>query len=121
MGGLGRRTEVLERRQKERAVERVRHFWRSLSIEECALRCAWVKAEVGGLESPPDIRAVVDRERAEMDETLRTAIGWREDMSGEEISARIGRLLSEVDPFAGRNQAVRRRYEELMGGTTWGA
>ena len=37
-----------------------------------------------------------------------------ENMSDEEANARVGRLMEELDPFAGRFEAVRRRYVELI-------
>lgn len=115
MGALDRRIVALERRDRERAVERIRTFWRSMSARECALLCAWAKAQEAGTTAPPGSQALAETKRAEIEEALQKAICWREDMPDEERAARIEHLLSEVDPLAGRKETVGRHYEALMG------
>ena len=114
MGGLGRRLEDLERRERERAIERTRAFWHSLSVEDWALMCAASEAEEEGLELTPGERAALDR-GDQMGGVLRTAIGWHNGMSAEEEERRIDRLMVWEDAFDGRARAIRRRYEELTG------
>ena len=112
MGGLGRRLEDLERRERERAIGRTRAFWHSLSVEEWALMCAASEAEEEGLELTPEERAALDR-GDQMGGVLRTAIGWHKGMTAEEEGSRIDRLMAWEDAFDGRDRAVKRRYEEL--------
>jgi hypothetical protein len=114
MGGLARRMEELERREQERAVEDVRRFWDSLSVEECALVCAFVTAEERGFEPPQEALAFVERHSEEGNAVLYRAIGWHERMPEAEVIARADRLMDEIGLFEGREQAVRRRYEELL-------
>lgn len=114
--GLRDRLRKLEEANREQAIERVRAFWHALSVEECALLCAWAKADEAGEEPPPGAAEVAEREREATNEVLKAAIGWREGMLDEDIDARVERLMAGVDPFDGRANAVRRRYLELMGG-----
>jgi hypothetical protein len=115
---LRNRLERLEGAKRERDVGLLRAFWRSLDVEECALLAAYGQAERTGTEPPPGARDLVEARRRrspETEEALRRAIGWQEGMADEEIDARMSRLMDEVDPFAGRFEAVRRRYEALTG------
>jgi hypothetical protein len=114
--GLRNRLEKLEEVRRKRDVDLLRAFWQSLDVEECALMAAYGRsqAEEADKEPPPGARELVEARRTmETEDALRRAIDWREGMADEEISARLRHLLNELDPFAGRFEAVRRRYMEL--------
>ena len=115
MGSIEQRLKALERTERERVVERVRDFWHSLTVEECALLAAYGEAERTGAQPPPGAEDLAEHHRtAELNEALGRAIGWHESMTDEEAHARVKHLMREVDPFAGRYQVVKRRYMELI-------
>jgi hypothetical protein len=115
VGSIEKRLEALERAERERVVERVRDFWHSLAVEECALLAAYGNAQRTGADPPPGAEDLAEHHHTtEIDEALGRAIGWHEGMADEEAHARVGHLMREVDPFAGRYEAVRRRYMELI-------
>ena len=76
MAGIERRLMALEDAQRGRAVEVVRDFWRSLSVEECALMAAYATAENAGKEPPAGAWELAERQDAAgMEDVLRCAIG----------------------------------------------
>ena len=115
MSALRGRLEALERAQREQTVALVLAWWRSLTVEECALVLAASVALDTGREPPPGAAEIHERGREELEPPLRAAIGWHEGMGGDEETERVGRLIEAADLFGGRGEAVKRRYMELAG------
>ena len=84
MGSIGRRLQGLEEIDRKRATPEIRQAWNCLSDEECALILAPYHFN---RDATPEESAAQSQARVAMPEALiACAIGYREDLSEEEVS-----------------------------------
>lgn len=94
MGSIGRRLQGLEEIDRERATAEIRRVWGCLSDEDWAL----ILAPYHFRRDPtPEESAAENQARAAMPEALiARAIGYREDLSEEEVSRRLRGVAAPV-------------------------
>jgi hypothetical protein len=94
MGSVTRRLQALEDCSREQAAAQIRQAWDRLSDEEMALILA--PGHFGREPTPKEARAQKESREAMPQSLIAHAIGYQEEMPGEEVSRRLKEVTDPV-------------------------
>ncbi len=94
MGRIETRLRTLEDHARERAAAVVRRAYESLTTPEVALILA--PFYFGREPAPEETTAAEEFQKAVPEALIARAIGYREDLAEEEVSRRLGELITPV-------------------------